>query len=308
MAQRSILVADDIENRTDSDKKRSQVICSIASSLAQQLKTGIDFLYVEDVKSYSHDKFDVSRIQTWHVQHQKKLDDINGRFTAPVHAFLKSGSPPEQILKALRAKPAPELLVMGTRGLTGIRRLFIGSVAEEVIRRARRPVAVIGPVAQKKTHDFGARKQITLLVATDLGKNSRAAELYALSLAKRIGAKVFLFHCLGDSNRTIIRDSSMVSGWVPINLDEMLSRIRERADQSIKQKVRYFQSRGVPCDYKIDEKDVLASCAVYQESDRGYAFVVMGTRGRNIVLEAFLGSTARETILHSPIPVVVVHS
>jgi hypothetical protein len=63
MPQRSILVADDIENQADSDKERSQVICSVASSLAQQLKTGIDFLYVEDIKSYTHDKFDASRIQ-----------------------------------------------------------------------------------------------------------------------------------------------------------------------------------------------------------------------------------------------------
>jgi nucleotide-binding universal stress UspA family protein len=308
MPQHSILVADDIENQTDLSKRRSQAICSVASSLAQQLKTGIDLLYVEDIRTYSHGSFDASRLQAWHSQHQTKLDEISGRFTAPIHTFIKIGSPAEQILKALRTKAAPELVVMGTRGRTGMARLLVGSVAEEVIRHSRRPVTVIGPVAQKKVQDFGARKQIDILVATDLGKNSRTAEIYALSLAKRIGAKVLLFHCLGDSYRTIVRDSSMVSGWVPLNLDEILSGIRDDSSKSLEQKVRFFRSRGIPCDYKINEQDVMASCAVYQEGDRGYSLVIMGTHGRSLLLEAYLGSTARETILSSSIPVIIVHS
>ncbi|HUI44475.1 MAG TPA: universal stress protein [Nitrospirota bacterium] len=308
MPQRAILVADDIENQNDSDKRRSQAISIVASSVAQQLKAGIDLLYVEDIKTDSPREFDASHIYAWHSLHQKKLEEVGGRFTVPVRTFLKSGSPPEQILKALRARAAPELVVMGTRGRKGMERLLIGSVAEEVIRHARRPVMVVGPVAQENAQDFGARKQIDVLVATDLGKNSRAAELYALSLAKRIGARVFLFHCLGDSYRTIIRDSSTAAGWLPLNLDEILTQIRDDSSRLIEQKVRFFQSRGVPCDYKINEKYDVASSAVYQESEHGYSLAVMGTHGRNMLLEAYLGSTARETILNSSIPVIIVHS
>jgi nucleotide-binding universal stress UspA family protein len=308
MQQRSILVADDIENRTDSGKRRSQVIRSAASYLAQELKTRIDFLYVEDIKTYFQESSDASHIQAWHTQHEKKLDDICGHFAEPVRTFLKTGSPAEQILKALRTKTAPELVIMGTQGRKGMERLLVGSVAEEVVRRSRRPVMVIGPVAQKKGHDFKPGKQIDILVATDLSKNSRPAERYALSLAKRIGARVFLFHCLGDSYRTIVRDCSMVSGWVPVNLDEVLSGIRNDSRQSLEQKVSLFQSRDVLCEYKINEKDIAASCAVYQEGESGFSLIVMGTHGRNMLLEAYLGSTARETIMNSSIPVIIVHS
>jgi nucleotide-binding universal stress UspA family protein len=307
MPQRSILVAVDIENQTNSGKRRSQAIRGAASFLAQRLKAGIDILYVEDVKAYPHE-FTSTRLEEWHFQHQRKLEEVAGNYPAPVRTFLKRGSPPEQILKALRTKAAPELVVMGTHGRKGMERLLIGSVAEEVIRHSRRPVMVIGPVALEKFQNFEAGKQIDILVATDLGKNSRAAELYALSLAKRLGARVFLFHCLGDCFRTIIRDSSMVSGWVPFNLDEILSQIRHDSIQSIKKKVSFFQNRGVSCDYKIDEKDILASCAVYQEGDHGYSLIVMGTHGRNVFMEAYFGSTARETILNASIPVITVHS
>jgi nucleotide-binding universal stress UspA family protein len=198
---------------------------------------------------------------------------------------------------------------VGTQGRKGLKRLLIGSVAEEVIRHSKRPVMVIGPVAQEQQgRNFNARKQLKILVATDLGKNSRAAEHYALSLAKRLGAGIVLFHCLGESFRRIVRDSSMVSGWVPFNLDEILAGIQEDAVEVIEQKVRFFEKHGVPCYYKVDDKQILSACAIYQEGEKGYSFVIMGTHGRNALLNAYFGSTARETILNASIPVITVHS
>lgn len=308
MPQRSILVADDIENQTESGKKRSQAIDGAASFLAERLETGIDLLYVEDMKAYPHDRLDSLRIRAWHSQHQKRLEEASKRFQAPVKYSLKGGPPAERILKAVRSKTAPELVVVGTQGRKGLKRLLIGSVAEEVIRLSKRPVMVIGPVVQEKVRSYNGKKQLKILVATDLGKNSRAAEHYALSLAKRMGAGIVLFHCLGESFRRIVRDSSMVSGWVPFNLDEILAGIKKDAIEAIEQKVRFFEKQNVPCYYKVEDKQILSSCAIYQEGEKGYSFVVMGTHGRNALLNAYFGSTARETILNASIPVITVHS
>ncbi len=307
MPQRSLLVADDIENQTESGKRRSDAIRRVASSLAQRLKTGIDFLYVEDMKSYPPPRFDASRIRAWHSKHQEKLAAVVKEYPVSTRCMLASGSPADQILKALRAKTAPELIVLGTQGRKGLQRLLIGSVAEEVIRHAKRPVMVIGPRAQEGDQLPEGHKQLDLLVATDLGKNSRAAERYALSLAKRLGARVFLFHCLGDSYRAIL-DQSMVPGMVPVNFGDVLDRIRDDSITAIEQKVRLFRKDGIPCDYRIEENVVVSSCAVHQEAERGYDMVIMGTHGRNVLVEAFLGSTARETILNASVPVITVHS
>ena len=308
MPQRSILVADDIENRTDSGKKRSQAIYNAASFLAKRLETGIDLLYVEDIKAYPHDQYDSLRIRAWHSQHQKRLEEASRLLQVPARHSLKGGSPAERILKVVRSKLSPELVVVGTQGRKGLKRLLIGSVAEEVIRHSRRPVMVIGPEAQEKDRNLNGKKQLKILVATDLGKNSRAAEHYALSLAKRMGAGIVLFHCLGESFRRIVRDSSMVSGWVPFNLDELLAGIEEDAVEAIERKVRFFEKQGVPCYYKVDDKQIRSACAIYQEGEKGYSYVVMGTHGRNALLNAYFGSTARETILHAAIPVIAVHS
>ncbi len=55
---------------------------------------------------------------------------------------LFEGAPVEEILKLARTERA-SLIVIGTHGRRGIRRLFLGSVAEEVAREAPVPVAVV---------------------------------------------------------------------------------------------------------------------------------------------------------------------
>ena len=54
MPKNSILLADDIDNQTDSGKRRSQAIRDAASFLAQRLNIGIELLYGEDIKAYPH--------------------------------------------------------------------------------------------------------------------------------------------------------------------------------------------------------------------------------------------------------------
>lgn len=307
MPNRKILVADDIENQTDAGRLRSQAIRNVASFLAQRLRTGIDLLYVEDVKTYPAGKLDAARFRTWHTKHEDRLEDVGRSYTVPVNCYLKSGFPVEEILKTIRSRSSPELVVVGTRGQKGVKRLFIGSVAEEVIRHSRRPVLAIGPAFRERFRELSGQKQLKLLVPTDLGKNSRAAERYALSLARRIGAKVTLFHCPWDSIHAIIVNTSY-AGTAAYDLAAVIDRTREDAVESLQQKAGFYQKHGVPCDYTVEEKTLTSMCAVYQESMSGYAFVVMGTHGRNALLTAFLGSTARETIMHATVPVIIVHS
>jgi nucleotide-binding universal stress UspA family protein len=55
---------------------------------------------------------------------------------------VRRGAPSEQIVEAARAVSA-DLIVVGTRGLTGIRHAMLGSVAERVVRHAGCPVLTV---------------------------------------------------------------------------------------------------------------------------------------------------------------------
>ena len=57
---------------------------------------------------------------------------------------IVNGDPAEEILKAARRLGA-DLIVMGTQGHRGPKRLFFGSTADAVLRRSTIPVLVVPP-------------------------------------------------------------------------------------------------------------------------------------------------------------------
>ena len=61
-----------------------------------------------------------------------------------VRAEAATGAPASEIVRRAREKPF-DLVVVGTHGRTGLRRLMLGSVAERVVREAPCPVLVVRP-------------------------------------------------------------------------------------------------------------------------------------------------------------------
>lgn len=61
-----------------------------------------------------------------------------------LYCHARIGSPAEVILDLARESVA-DLVVVGTRGLSGVKRLLLGSVAERVMRDAKCPVMVVRP-------------------------------------------------------------------------------------------------------------------------------------------------------------------
>jgi|KBSMisStandDraft_5_1062788.scaffolds.fasta_scaffold138747_3 universal stress protein A len=59
-----------------------------------------------------------------------------------VQEFLESGNPSAEIVKAAKTWPA-DLIVVGSHGRGGMERIFMGSVAELVMRHAPCPVLVV---------------------------------------------------------------------------------------------------------------------------------------------------------------------
>ncbi len=59
-----------------------------------------------------------------------------------VHVWVREGAPAGVILAAATEANA-ELIVVGTRGLRGARRLVLGSVSNDLVTRSGRPVVVV---------------------------------------------------------------------------------------------------------------------------------------------------------------------
>jgi len=95
-----------------------------------------------------------------------------------------------------------DLIVVGTRGRTGIGKALLGSHAEEILRRATCPVLTVGPHAAPE--EGQGTSPASILFATDFGPASAAALPFAISLAEKYQAKLTLLHVLKNMRRNEI--------------------------------------------------------------------------------------------------------
>jgi nucleotide-binding universal stress UspA family protein len=87
-----------------------------------------------------------------------------------------------------------DLIVVGTRGRTGVEKVLLGSQAEEILRRAPCPVLTVGPRA--KSQDAIRGKFASILFATNFGPASLAAARIAVSLAEEYQSRLTLLHVI----------------------------------------------------------------------------------------------------------------
>jgi len=90
-----------------------------------------------------------------------------------------------------------DLVVIGTRGRTGIAKLVLGSTAEEIFRQAPCAVLTVGPFTPREPQRGGQISDI--LFATDFSPESMAAAPFAISLAQEYQARLTLLHVIDDA-------------------------------------------------------------------------------------------------------------
>lgn len=71
--------------------------------------------------------------------------ELQARTPARVRTETKIGHPAHETLTLLERDPSIDLVVVGSHGHTGLKRVLLGSVAEKIVRHARRPVLVARP-------------------------------------------------------------------------------------------------------------------------------------------------------------------
>jgi len=115
-------------------------------------------------------------------------DPLHG---VPAETALQQGQLWDVLCKVIHDRSI-DLVVVGTHGRAGLRKIALGSVAEEVIRRAPCPVLTVGPHALHQAGSF--EKWKCILFATDFSAGSLNALPYALSFAEENQARLIIVH------------------------------------------------------------------------------------------------------------------
>jgi nucleotide-binding universal stress UspA family protein len=107
---------------------------------------------------------------------------------------VATGKPDAEILRVARAGSA-RLIVMSSRGATGIRRLFLGSVTERVLRATTVPILVTPPGDRGPESPDDLKKAIRrVLVPADLTEAMEDHLRVAARIGMVLGAPLLLVH------------------------------------------------------------------------------------------------------------------
>ena len=143
-----------------------------------------------------------------HSLAQEKIQRLSDRLVGFPHSTYVRHGRVFDVVRELIGEQEIDLIVLGTHGRTGLGKLVLGSIAEEIFRQAPCPVFTVGPRVhplanvQRARHDHSLPPvQISfhnVLCATDLKKEPIVQLQHALSLAREFRAQLTLLNVIED--------------------------------------------------------------------------------------------------------------
>ena len=186
------------------------------------------------------------------------------------------------VLAEFVEKYKADLVVVGTSGRAGLGKVFLGSVAEEIIRDAACPVLTVGANASGMT----AQDIKSILCAIDFSQESLHASEYAFFLAQEHKAHLALLHVVGGS------------------MDEPPSHAIQLLSQALRELVSlqgglFYEPEIVVTGGAVADR-ILEFAA-----ERSAHLIIMGVRGVGAFASqaSRFGSIAHAVIARSPCPV-----
>src|SRR5262245_936136 len=212
-----------------------------------------------------------------------------------VKYHVSVGDPAAEILKAA-SRSRSDLIVLGTQGLTGAERLFIGSTTLSVLQQTTAPVLAVpgsdddGLNAPSRSWP-GAR----IVVALELHSGSTTDVDVATQIAEWFGASLLLVHVVGNI---------AAPGWLEADLSAH-ERIRVAQAERRLEKLAERAQRRVKCETRVvcgRIADEIAALAATERVD----LVMTALRDRRGWFGARRGAVANHVLSHAVTPVLAV--
>ncbi|HYL62925.1 MAG TPA: universal stress protein [Candidatus Methylomirabilis sp.] len=182
---------------TDFSAAAAQAIPYI-KQIAQYYQSNVRALHVRPPAGVSPLPPNLRRWKTLDKKHTR--DVLQALAGIPTHVTIEEGEIYFCVDAAIRDHDI-DLLVIGTHGRTGLGKLLLGSVAEEILRTVTCPVLTVGPQSETPR---GARQGFREIVyATDFSLESKSAAAYAVSLAQEFEARLTLLHVVPESKAAL---------------------------------------------------------------------------------------------------------
>jgi len=232
---------------------------------------------------------------------RRRLRDLAKDYSVPlrrenIHAIR--GRPFEEICRLAREIDI-DLIVIATRGHTGLKHLVLGSTAERVVRYSPCPVLVIRESDSRKKPAPQLATFRKILVPVDFSDCSMKGLGYAKALAREFKAKLILL-------RSIALEYYVASDeYARYDFPLLMQQADRTAKQQMRDLVQQTNWNGIETSIQIGHA---GQQICTEASDRKADLIAISTHGKTGFKHVLLGSTAEYVVRHASCPVLVVPS
>ncbi|HWK94610.1 MAG TPA: universal stress protein [Pseudolabrys sp.] len=259
---------------------RSQRALRRAGLLATQIGADLTLMsVVEDDQPQGIIDIERGEAEKFLKEQIASLDELRG---VSCRALTVTGEAFDGILKVAQ-EVSCDLIVMGSHRKQVLLDVFVGTTIERVIRTGAYPVLMVNTAAEKPYE--------RVVAAVDLSPASARAVKAAQALHVLDNVDVTLLHAFqaADQNKMNLADASR------IEIDAYVDDVRERASAEL---AEFRDEHGLTYpawQSRLVEGGAYESIARMASRERP-DLVIIGTRGRSVLVKALLGSVAEEVL------------
>lgn len=222
----------------------------------------------------------------------KQVEKIEGVGGTVAKAHLREGKTIDEILD-LSEELEVGLLIVGSRGLGGVKRILMGSVSEGIVHHTRRPVLVM-------RGGENAWPPAWVVVADDSSEDAKKAGELAVNIGKLFGAKALLLQVHPKRLEGAQEEGTPGSQEVSELLQQAEMDLETRADGlegilGSRPQTEIRTAAGGPA---------VAILEAAQEGDEP-TLIAVGSRGLGMIQRVRLGSVSTKIVRAAPGPVLV---
>lgn len=247
---------------------------------------------------FHYEGLDLEEYDEHHREQERAyLAEVEGRLAAetPVESALLEGQVAEEVA-AYATQVGADLILITTHGHTGVSRMWLGSVADALVRLTPLPLLVIHPAQGGHVPEdvLGFRHVLVPLDGSELSATILGP---AADLAAAAGARLTLVH--------VVSSSAILGARIFPLLPDDVEPAMEKAREYLEARAEELRTRGLHVDVHVEEHEApgraIATIAEKLDAD----LIALATHGYGGLKRALLGSVADKVLRGSPLPLLV---